>query len=48
MQAMMDFCLWFLTKLPDFLLSEPICYVVGFFFLFFIYSLIRNVLSIHR
>lgn len=48
MQAMMDFCLWFLSELPDFLLSEPICYVVGFFFLFFICALIRNIVSIHR
>lgn len=26
--------MWFLGKLPEFLMSEPICYFVGFFFLF--------------
>lgn len=48
MQAMMDFCLWFLSELPDFLLSEPICYLVGFFFLFVVIVLVRNILTIHR
>lgn len=48
MQAMMDFCLWFLSELPDFLLSEPINYLVGFFFLLFIVTIIRSILTIHR
>lgn len=26
---MMDFMLWFMGELPDFLLAEPICYFVG-------------------
>ena len=30
---MKDFCLWFLQQLPTFLLSEPICYLIGFAFL---------------
>ena len=48
MQAMMDFCLWFLSELPAFLMSEPICYLIGFYFLFVIYVLIREILFIHR
>lgn len=26
--------MWFIGQLPAFLMSEPICYFVGFFFLF--------------
>lgn len=48
MQEMMDFCLWFLTELPAFLMSEPICYLVGFFFLFVVVALFKYIASIHR
>ena len=48
MQAMMDFCLWFLSELPAFLLSDPIKYLVGFFFMFCILALIRSIITIHR
>lgn len=34
MQAVKDFVMWFISQLPDFLMSEPFCYFVGFFFLF--------------
>lgn len=36
MANMKDFTLWFIDKLPDFLLSEPICYLVGIVILGFI------------
>ena len=26
--------MWFMSQIPDFLMSEPLCYFVGFFFLF--------------
>lgn len=29
MVAMQQFVTWFLTELPDFLMSEPICYLWG-------------------
>lgn len=29
MQAMQQFTSWFLTELPGFLMSEPICYLWG-------------------
>lgn len=45
---MTNFVLWFLEQLPDFLMSEPIIYFVGFFFLFVVVNLIRNILTIHR
>lgn len=48
MQAMKEFVLWFLVQLPDFLLSEPICYLVGFFFLFVVIVLFQRIISIHR
>ena len=46
MQSMMDFCLWFLQELPDFLMSEPIIYFVGLFFAFFTVRLIRSLCRI--
>lgn len=46
MQEMKDFCLWFLTELPDFLLAEPICYFVGFGFLFVVIAIIRSIINI--
>lgn len=48
MQNMMNFMTWFLTQLPSFLMSEPICYFVGFGFLFVVISLIRGLMTIHR
>lgn len=46
MQAMMDFSLWFLTQLPDFLLTEPISGFVGFGFLFVIVALFKRMINI--
>lgn len=46
MEQMKDFVMWFLTQLPSFLLTEPISYFVGFFFLFFTFSIIRRIMSV--
>lgn len=43
---MIDFCTWFLTELPDFLMSEPMCYFVGFAIAFVVLSLIRDMIHI--
>ena len=48
MQNMMDFIGWFLSQLPAFLMSEPICYFVGFAFLFVIVAIFRSLVTIHR
>lgn len=46
MEQMRDFVMWFLTELPPFLLSEPICYFVGFFFLFATVAIFRRIVGI--
>lgn len=46
MQAMKSFVLWFLEQLPAFLMSEPICYFVGFAFLFVVISIFKDIISI--
>lgn len=46
MQGMKDFCLWFIDQLPTFLMSEPVCYFVGFFFSFAIIGLIARLMNI--
>lgn len=33
MTEMQNFCSWFLSELPNFLLSNPIKYFLGFWFL---------------
>lgn len=43
---MKDFVMWFLSSLPDFLMSEPICYLVGFFFLFVTVALFRSIMNL--
>lgn len=48
MSEMMTFISWFLSELPDFLMSEPVCYFVGFGFLFVVVQLFRNIITIHR
>lgn len=48
MQNMMNFIMWFLSNLPEFLMSEPICYLVGFFFLSVVIVLFKRIVSIHR
>lgn len=46
MQAMKDFITWFFTQLPTFLLAEPICYLLGFFFLFVVIGLVRQIINL--
>lgn len=48
MQNMKDFVMWFLTQLPSFLLSEPINYFVGFFFLYVTVAIFRRMVTIHK
>lgn len=46
MQQMMDFSLWFLEQLPDFLMTPPISAFVGFWFLFVVIVLVRRLINI--
>lgn len=48
MQEMIDFVMWFLSELPDFFMAEPICYLVGFGFLFVVLALFKSIVNIHR
>lgn len=45
MQAMMNFCTWFLTQLPEFLLTEPISAFTGLAVLSFVVSLTQRIMS---
>mgnify|MGYP004515145143 CR=1 FL=1 len=46
MDNMKTFVLWFLEQLPSFLLSEPMCYFVGFAFLIVTVRIIRDIIRI--
>lgn len=46
MDNMKTFVLWFLEQLPSFLLSEPLCYFVGFAFLIVTIRVIRDMIRI--
>lgn len=46
MADMQNFVTWFLTQLPAFLMSEPICYFVGFAFLIVVVRIIRDIIHI--
>ena len=46
MDNMKTFVLWFLEQLPSFLLSEPMCYFVGFAFLIVTIRVIRDIVRI--
>lgn len=48
MSEMKDFVMWFLVNLPDFLMAEPICYLVGFGFLFVVLALFKAILNVHH
>lgn len=37
MQSMITFSTWFLSNLPVFLMSEPICYIWGLALTFYIF-----------
>lgn len=43
---MQAFCTWFLTQFPVFLMSEPVCYFVGFAFLIVVIRVIRDIIRI--
>lgn len=45
---MISFVTWFLEKLPDFLMAEPVCYFVGFAFLFVTVALFQRITNIHK
>lgn len=45
MQSMIDFSTWFLSQLPSFFMSEPVCYLWGMVLTAYIFRLI---LSLHR
>lgn len=46
MSEMMTFCSWFLTQLPDFLLSEPISAFTGLAILGLVVSLFQRIIHI--
>lgn len=46
MQNVKDFIVWFVGQLPEFLMAEPICYFVGFFFAFVTVGLLRWLMNI--
>lgn len=43
MEAMKEFTLWFFNNLPNFLLTEPISLLVGFYFAAFALGIIRGI-----
>lgn len=43
---MKSFILWFINELPGFLMAEPFCYLVGFFFAFITVALIKRIINI--
>lgn len=46
MAEMQLFALWWLEELPAFLMSEPICYFIGFAFLIVVVRIIREIIHI--
>lgn len=48
MQAVKDFVFWFLSELPSFLMAEPICYFVGFAFIFVTAKVVFQIMNIGR
>lgn len=45
---MMNFCTWFLTQLPAFLLTEPISAFTGLSILAFVVAVTRRILYVGR
>lgn len=45
---MKSFVVWFVGELPDFLMAEPICYLVGFAFLFVTARLVSRMCGLGR
>lgn len=46
MTAVQNFITWFISQIPSFLMSEPIKYFVGFFFLGIVISLFKRIINI--
>lgn len=44
----MQFALWFLAELPQFLMAEPVCYFVGLAILLVISEIVYRILHITR
>ena len=40
------FIMWFLSELPDFLMSEPICYFMGFAILTCVVGLFKRMINL--
>ncbi|MBR3952732.1 MAG: hypothetical protein IKJ82_03880 [Oscillospiraceae bacterium] len=47
MAEMREFALWFLTEIPDFLLSPPISAFVGVILLFVIIKVMTSIIKIN-
>lgn len=45
---MMNFTTWFISKLPEFLLSEPISALTGLFILGFVCDIVFRMMGISR
>lgn len=45
MAAMKEFAAWFLSQLPSFFMSEPICYIVGVAFLGLAIMMFKRIIS---
>lgn len=41
-----EFAIWFLEKLPEFLMSEPIVYIIGLFVLAFVIKLMFRIMHV--
>lgn len=48
MTSMQNFVMWFFNNLPDFLLSDPIKYFLGFWFAGCTVLLIKQILNISK
>lgn len=46
MSDVLEFCTTFLGYLPTFLMSEPICYIVGFVFVCFALKVIKDIVHL--
>lgn len=45
MQDMLTFSMDVLSMIPDFLMSEPICYLVGLMFLAIVIDLVNDIIK---
>lgn len=45
---MKDFVIWLIDNIPEFLMSEPICYFVGLIFGAFVLNIILRIFNFAR